>query len=47
MVKASWKVIGDGDDASKFHCVEAAVYTPASTNPAIPESCVIQKVGLV
>jgi hypothetical protein len=47
MVKAAWKVIGDGDDASKFHCVEAAVYTPASTNPAIPESCVIQKVGLV
>jgi hypothetical protein len=47
MVKAAWKVMGENDDASKFHTVDAVVYTPASTNPVVEESCKVQKVGLV
>ena len=47
MVKAAWKVMGAGDDSSKFHTVESLVYTPASTVPAIAESCSLQTMGLV
>lgn len=47
MIKASWKILGDGDDPSKFHTVEAIVYTPAQDDPKIAESCFTAKVGLV
>ena len=47
MVKSSWKVLGKGDDPSRFHVSKALVYTPASTDPPIEESCSEQTVGLV
>lgn len=47
MIKSSWKVLGEGDDASRFHTTKALVYTPASENPVVPESCTEQTVGLV
>lgn len=46
MIKASWKVLGAGDDPSRFHVSQALVYTPATTNPPVQESCVAQTVGL-
>jgi len=47
MVKAAWKVldVGAGDDPSRFHTVEALVYTPPVGDD--PESCERQLVGLV
>lgn len=47
MVKSSWKVMGEGDDPDRFHTTDALVYTPASDDPKMEESCVKQKVGLV
>lgn len=47
MVKGAWKVMGENDDPSKFHTVEAIVYTPAQENPKINESCFKATVGLV
>ncbi|HEV7505239.1 MAG TPA: cytochrome C [Thermoanaerobaculia bacterium] len=47
MIKASWKVMGAGDDASRFHTAKALVYTPATVNPPVRESCNAQTVGLV
>jgi len=47
MVKGAWKVMGENDDPSKFHTVEAIVYTPAQENPKISESCFKATVGLV
>lgn len=47
MVKAAWKIMGPGDDKKDFHTTEAIVYTPASTNPEIEESCTTETVGLV
>ena len=47
MVKAAWKVldVAAGDDPSRFHTVEALVYTPPVGGD--PESCERQLVGLV
>jgi hypothetical protein len=47
MVKGAWKVLDENDDPSRFHTVEAIVYTPAQENPKINESCFKAKVGLV
>jgi hypothetical protein len=47
MVKAAWKLLEDPADAARFHTVKALVYTPASKDPAIQESCQEQLVGLV
>lgn len=47
MIKAAWKVLGEGDDPSRFHTSKALVYTPATANPPVQESCVAQTVGLV
>jgi hypothetical protein len=47
MIKAAWKVLGEGDDPSRFHKSQALVYTPKTTNPPVEESCVAQTVGLV
>ena len=47
MVKGAWKVLDENDDPTRFHTVEAIVYTPAQENPKINESCFKAKVGLV
>lgn len=47
MVKGAWKVLGKNDDSNRFHTVNAVIYTPASGNPVIEESCFTAKVGLV
>ena len=47
MVKAAWKVMGAGDDQSKFHITQALAYNPPSTNPKIDESCSAVTLGLV
>lgn len=47
MVKAAWKVMGAGDDQSKFHITQALAYNPPSENPKIPESCTKVTLGLV
>jgi hypothetical protein len=47
MVKAAWKVMGAGDDQSKFHITQALAYNPPSVNPRIPESCSKVTLGLV
>jgi hypothetical protein len=47
MVKAAWKVVGEKDDPSRFHTVDALIYTPASENPKIEESCQKRRMALV
>lgn len=47
MVKVAWKVMGAGDDASRFHTVDALAYNPPSTNPRVEESCEPVTLGLV
>lgn len=47
MLKAAWKVIGPGDDASRFHTVQALAYNPPSQSPHVEESCTAVTVGLV
>jgi hypothetical protein len=47
MLKAAWKVLGTGDDPKHFHRTQALVYTAASSNPTVGESCTRQTVGLV
>ena len=48
MVKAAWKVLSDpAMDRARFHTSEVLVYTPASTNPKVQETCVHATVGLV
>lgn len=47
MVKAAWKVMGPGDDPSRFHTVDALAYNPPSTNPKVAESCAPVTLGLV
>lgn len=47
LVKASWKLLGPGDDPSRFHKATALVYTPPSANPPVAESCETATVGLV
>lgn len=47
MVKAAWKVIGPGDDPSRFHTTPALAYNPPSESPKIAESCTAVVLGLV
>lgn len=47
MVKSAWKIMGAGDDPARFHTARALVYTPATANPPVKESCAPQQVGLV
>ncbi|WP_256667357.1 MULTISPECIES: cytochrome C [unclassified Pseudomonas] len=51
MVKASWKVLDGNDQRSRFHTVDALVYTPGNIDPAhgpiVEESCKAEPVGLV
>nr|WP_245220862.1 cytochrome C [Pseudomonas batumici] len=51
MVKASWKVLGGNDQRSRFHTVDALVYTPGNSDPTrgpiVAESCKAEPVGLV
>lgn len=47
MAKAAWKVLGAGDDATRFHTAEALVYNPPVENPKIEESCAKATLGLV
>ncbi len=47
MVKAAWKVMAPGDDASRFHIVEGLAYNPPSENPKVEESCSKVTLGLV
>jgi hypothetical protein len=47
MVKAAWKILGKGDDASRFHTAKALVYVPPTDDPVIRETCYVATVGLV
>ena len=51
MVKAAWKVLGDQDDASKFHTIDGFVYNAANgafgQEPRVEESCTVEKLALV
>ncbi|KAF0862265.1 cytochrome C [Pseudomonas sp. LD120] len=51
MVKASWKVLDGTDQRSRFHTVDALVYTPGNSDPThgpiVEESCKAEPVGLV
>ncbi|MGC5703898.1 cytochrome C [Pseudomonas sp. NFXW11] len=51
MVKASWKVLEGNDQRSRFHSVDALVYTPGNSDPShgpiVAESCKNETVGLV
>jgi hypothetical protein len=43
--KAAWKVLGTNDDPTRFHQIDAWVYTPA--NGTTPANCVKKTLGLV
>ena len=47
MVKAAWKILGAGDDKTRFYTRKALVWTPGSTNPARPASCAVSDVGMI
>jgi hypothetical protein len=47
MVKASWKVLGKGDDTSKFHKIKAMIHTPALSSRGIRDTTYEALVGLV
>ncbi len=47
MVKASWKLLGKGDDPSRFHTADANIYVPAPKNSKSKDTCFVAKVGLV
>lgn len=47
MVKAAWKVMGAGDDITRFHTTDALMYQPPLETPKIAESCRKAKRGLV
>jgi hypothetical protein len=47
MVKAAWKILAATDDRARFHASDVLVYTPATENPRVPESCAAATVGLV
>lgn len=47
MVKAAWKVLANTADRARFHTSNVLVYTPATKNPAVAESCAPATVGLV
>jgi hypothetical protein len=47
MIKSAWKILGAGDDPTRFHTTQAMVYTPGSRNPPVQESCRKETLGLV
>ena len=47
MLKAAWKVMGEGDDPSQFYTTEAYVYNNPHENAGVSEACQLQRVGLV
>ena len=47
MVKAAWKIISNAADRARFHTSNVLVYTPATENPKVAESCVKATIGLV
>jgi hypothetical protein len=47
MIKAAWKVLEDGDQPADFHATRALLYTAASDNPPIKETCRLARMGLV
>ncbi len=47
MVKAAWKILADPAERARFHAEDVLVYTPATENPKVPESCTRATVGLV
>jgi hypothetical protein len=47
-IKSAWKLMSADDDASRFHRMQAYVYTPVSEDPPIrTASCTLQTLGLV
>jgi hypothetical protein len=47
MVKAAWKILGAGDDRTRFYTRKALVWTPGSTNPVRPATCAVSDVGMI
>ena len=47
VIKSAWKVLGSRDREERFHTSRVLVYTAASTNPVVRESCVLRTMGLV
>ncbi|NER26510.1 MAG: cytochrome C [Symploca sp. SIO1C4] len=48
ILKSAWKVLDpQQDDASRFHKIKALVYTPASAEPLVKESCQLKTMGMV
>ena len=48
VLKAAWKVLEEGvDNFDRYHKVKALIYTPASTTPAVRETCFVKTMGLV
>tara|TARA_B100000700_G_C15011671_1_gene841274 strand:+ start:556 stop:1851 length:1296 start_codon:yes stop_codon:yes gene_type:complete len=47
MIKAAWKVMGPGDDHSRFYTVDAYVYNNPDENQGVQAACQLQRVGLV
>ncbi len=47
MIKSSWKVMGGKDQASRFHTIQALVYTNPGEHEGVQASCKLQTVGLV
>lgn len=47
MIKSSWKVMGGKDQASRFHTIQALVYTNPDEHDGVQASCKLQTVGLV
>ncbi len=47
MLKASWKVLGNHDDAAKFHTAQAYVYNNPDEHAGVKAACKLQTVGLV
>ncbi|WP_339899960.1 hypothetical protein [uncultured Gilvimarinus sp.] len=47
MLKAAWKVMGEGDDPSLFYTTEAYVYNNPHENSGVTAACQLQRVGLV
>jgi hypothetical protein len=45
VIKASWKILGKGDDRASFQVVQGYVYTPAAAG--VPATCVTRTLGLV
>jgi hypothetical protein len=47
VIKSAWKVLGPNDRPERFHKSRVLVYTDSSSDPVVPQSCVLQTVGLV